>query len=130
MHKQNEQPRKGIIDFFVQLEKNIQEEFAKSDRKYTVEELAARYEKETDAIIIEAIRYEKLTFIGGKLFIQLSADQLGYEVGMEAYFQRTDGEWVIKKNLTKPFKLDIILLDSRTELMKLKRIEFELTKPE
>ncbi|MNE91769.1 hypothetical protein D3C80_1894180 [compost metagenome] len=73
---------------------------------------------------------EGLVFIGGKLYIGITAEEISYEVGVEAYFKRPDGEWVVKKNHTAPRPLDILLLDSRSELKRLKRIEFELTEPE
>ena len=129
MQDRARQDRKGIIDFLELLEKNIKEELAKKDSKLTIEEMAELYGKQTDAVILEAMRFERLAFVGGKLFIQITPDMLGYEVGMEAYFQRPDGEWVVKRNLTKPRSLEDLLLDSRSELKQLKRIEFELTKP-
>lgn len=125
------QGRKGrsIGDFFELLDKNFKEELAKSDRKLSIEEIALLFEKQTDDVIREAIRYERLAFVGGKLFIEITSDLLAYEVGMEAYFKRSNGEWAVKKNRSRPRTLDDLLLDSRTELKRLRRIEYELTEP-
>lgn len=126
---------KGIIDRFELLEKYMWEEVAKrvydnTKKNYTIDELAQLYDKSTDDLILNAVRREGLVFVGGKLYIAITEDELGYVVGVEAYFKRPDGEWVVKKNQSASMPLNIMLLDSRSELKRLKQIEFELTEPE
>ncbi|WFA84705.1 hypothetical protein [Paenibacillus amylolyticus] len=126
--------RKSIIDQLEPLEKYVWElvegVFANTKKNCTIDELAQLYDKETDELILDAVRREGLIFVGGKLYIAITDDELGYVVGVEIYFNRPDGEWVVKKNQAAPRPLDIMLLDSRSELKRLKQIEFELTEPE
>lgn len=123
---------KSVIDCFEQLEKSIMKVEAQFRKKqnYTIDELAQLYDKSTDELILEAVQKERLSFVGGKLYIAITADEFGYAVGVEAYFKNASGEWVVKKNQTASRPLDFLLLDSRSELKRLKRIEFELTEPE
>jgi len=128
--EREERLRRRIVDFIDLLERNIREELAKGGRKLSTEGLASLFGKQTDEIILDAMRSERLSFVGGKLYVQTTRDRERYEVGMEAYFQRADGEWVVKQNRTSPRDLDELDVDSKLELKRLGRIEFELTKPE
>jgi len=119
-----------VLDFMELFIKNYREERSAHKKLVTIDELAEGFGKEADSTILRAAQIEGLLFVGGKLFFELSPDGERYEAGMEAFFQRPNGEWVSKRNRTTPQPLDILLLDDRTELRRKKRIEYELTKPE
>jgi hypothetical protein len=116
-----------LIDFTQILLKNLQK--INESPKKTIEEIAQWFSDPCDHIIRHAINTEKLTYVGGKLAIELTDDKKHFFVRMEAYFQKKDGQWLIKSNHSKEMPLDYLILDSKRELIRLTKIEYELIEP-
>ncbi|MCI3923535.1 hypothetical protein MO973_25235 [Paenibacillus sp. TRM 82003] len=129
MREHAPQDERGFVEFMELLIKNYKLEKAKSQQKPSIDEMVRLYEGEADKVILQGTAREGLAFVGGKMFVEQSNDALFYRIGMNAYFQRSNGEWIVKSNQTGWFRTEELLLDSRNELRRLGRIEFELTKP-
>lgn len=119
---------KSVEKFSDLLHKNLIIEFNKE--KNTFEAIAKHYEADCDAVILAAIARERLLFIGGSFTIEITEDEQHFLVGMEAFFQKTDGEWVVKKNKSSKYPIELLILDDRRALKQERRIAYELTHPE
>lgn len=119
---------KSVEKFSDLLHKNLIIEFNKE--KNTFEAIAKHYEADCDAVILAAIAHERLLFIGGSFTIEITEDEQHFLVGMEAFFQKADGEWVVKKNKSSKYPLELLILDDRRALKQERRIAYELTHPE
>lgn len=95
----------------------------------SVDDKARLFSDVADEIILQAIKKEHLTYISGKLKVQQSESQEFYSVMMEAYFQKENGEWVVKSSKSSDLPLTSLTNESQAELAKKKTIEYEIEEP-
>lgn len=105
----------------------IKEFLSALDKPKSIRELALSFEKTCDLVIAKA-KNEGLLFIDGRFTIQLINNE-EFVVLMNAYFQKTTGEWIVKN--ADPITFPLTKLDdvSIRELVARKKIEFELMDP-
>ncbi|MGD6778538.1 hypothetical protein ACQCT3_02245 [Sutcliffiella horikoshii] len=101
----------------------------KSNTPKSVDEKARLFSDVADEIILQAIKKEHLTYISGKLKVQQSQNQGFYTVVMDAYFQKENGEWVVKSSKSSDLPLSSLTKESQAELEKKKTIEYEIEEP-
>lgn len=96
----------------------------------STEVFVARFAEDTDRLIVDAQKYESLTFVGGHIVVKIvPKDEKTFELALNLYFMDKEGK-VILKDFSK--KLPCVLLDelSLADLAEKKEIKFEVTEPQ
>ncbi|WP_274362819.1 hypothetical protein [Paenibacillus thermotolerans] len=100
-----------------------------SIEKPSHDRIAEAYAPKIDSIIKKAVQMERLDYVGGNFYFELSADGGHFHNGMDLYFRRFDGEWVRKKWRSAAIPLYELILDSQTKLKREKKLEYDVTNP-
>ncbi len=105
----------------------LKELLSEIEKQQSIQAIITNAGKACDEVIIKA-KQEGLLFIDGRLSIEMRNEEW-FHVYMKSYFQMETGEWVVKE--LSPVEIPLAKLDenSRKELVKNKKLEFQIEEP-
>lgn len=93
-----------------------------------LDDVAKKYSRATDAIIVEGIR-EGYNFVGGRFRIGIiPRNTAKFEVSAEIYFQDKQNNWIKKSNVAE-LNMKKLTIEARKELENLGEIYFQVEEP-
>lgn len=90
-------------------------------------EIAKIYGTRLDEMILSEEK-KGLTYVGGSFNI-IYVNVAAFETSYELYFQDKKKDWVKKEAKSKPQKMSFLKPDAQTELLKAKKVSFEIDPP-
>ena len=120
--------KKTARENFVELLKKA-EEWRKLVHPVSLRELAGRYEKRLDEMILDAETEEQLQYAGGLFIVELQPKDT-FSIRVELYFQDERKEWVKMQAQSKSMTLQYLDEEACRELQKVKKVEFSIDEPE
>lgn len=99
------------------------------EKPRSLEEVAAYYGVACDKLILEENLKGAMKYVGGELHISLMPDSNKFECAAELYFQDNNGKWFQRTATATPCALACLNQSAEDELLKARKVSFEVTPP-